>query len=208
MCDADETTREHVPPKSFFPKGYRENLVTVPSCSAHNNDLSMDVEYVRNIISPFNGTNTMAEMVFEATKRSFDHSPKLLHRAFGDIRPIDFNGEKVGIFSVDLARIDSVMRAIASAVHLKEYGKKYVGQWQVFVASTKSQEDLNGQLAPWQEFRLLLASLQFVQRPVPQPKVFEYSISLLPDGLVFKFAFYQGFIVYCFGPKAERTVAA
>jgi len=30
MCERTATTREHVPPKSFFPEGYRTNLVTVP----------------------------------------------------------------------------------------------------------------------------------------------------------------------------------
>ena len=33
-------TSEHVPPKCFFPKGYRNQLMTVPSCEKHNNDLS------------------------------------------------------------------------------------------------------------------------------------------------------------------------
>lgn len=32
--------REHVPPLCFFPKGYRNNLMTVPSCEKHNNHLS------------------------------------------------------------------------------------------------------------------------------------------------------------------------
>jgi hypothetical protein len=57
MCAADATTREHVPPKSFFPRGHRDNLVTVPSCVAHNHDQSLDIEYVRTLIAGFYGTN-------------------------------------------------------------------------------------------------------------------------------------------------------
>lgn len=33
-------TTEHIPPKGFFPKGYRNNLMTVPSCEKHNNHFS------------------------------------------------------------------------------------------------------------------------------------------------------------------------
>jgi hypothetical protein len=50
-CDQPATTKEHAPPYSFFPKGKRQNLITVPSCSVHNCDNAPDVEYVRNAIA-------------------------------------------------------------------------------------------------------------------------------------------------------------
>lgn len=38
--------REHVPPSSFFPKGYKNNLMTVPACKEHNQELSeLDEKY-------------------------------------------------------------------------------------------------------------------------------------------------------------------
>lgn len=45
-CLEDGVTREHVPPKSFFPDGERTNLLTVPSCEKHNNDKKEDDFYV------------------------------------------------------------------------------------------------------------------------------------------------------------------
>lgn len=36
----DENKREHVPPLGFFTKGYRNNLIRVPSCEKHNNNFS------------------------------------------------------------------------------------------------------------------------------------------------------------------------
>jgi hypothetical protein len=83
MCAAEATTREHVPPKSFFPMSYRENLVTVPSCATHNHDQALDIEYVRNVIAGSYGTNAQAEQTFEVAKRSFDHSSALFHQTFG-----------------------------------------------------------------------------------------------------------------------------
>jgi hypothetical protein len=45
-CSLAETTMEHIPPKSFFPKDQRNQLLTVPSCRLHNNDKSSDDVYV------------------------------------------------------------------------------------------------------------------------------------------------------------------
>lgn len=45
-CCAGANTKEHIPPKSFFPKDQRDQLLTVPSCELHNNSKSEDDKYV------------------------------------------------------------------------------------------------------------------------------------------------------------------
>jgi hypothetical protein len=45
-CQHRGTTKEHIPPKAFFPKDQREQLLTVPSCELHNNAKSTDDIYV------------------------------------------------------------------------------------------------------------------------------------------------------------------
>jgi hypothetical protein len=45
-CQENAVTKEHVPPKAFFPQGKRDNLLTVSSCEAHNNAKSGDDLYV------------------------------------------------------------------------------------------------------------------------------------------------------------------
>ena len=116
MCKAEATTREHVPPRSFFPTGHRDNLVTVPSCVTHNHDQSRDIEYVRNVIAGFHGTNVQAEQTFEVAKRSFDRSPALFYQTFGDFETVLVNGEETGVFTFDLERVKSVMRARLSFI--------------------------------------------------------------------------------------------
>ena len=70
-CEFKATTREHVPPKAFFPDGFRDGLVTVSSCDRHNLDNSMDVEYARNVIASSRGINQIGErLVFGKAKRS------------------------------------------------------------------------------------------------------------------------------------------
>ena len=47
-CGEPATTAEHAPAKCLFPRlpGYRENLVTVPSCALHNTEKSGDDEHM------------------------------------------------------------------------------------------------------------------------------------------------------------------
>src|SRR5713101_10021908 len=45
-CAQGGTTKEHIPPKSFFPRDQRNQLLTVPSCGLHNNAKSSDDTYV------------------------------------------------------------------------------------------------------------------------------------------------------------------
>lgn len=205
MCDADATTREHVPPKSFFPKGHRENLVTVPSCVTHNHDQSRDIEYVRNVIAGSYGTNAQAEQTFEVGKRSFDRSPALFYQTIGDFETTVVNGEETGVFKFDLERVKSVMEPIANAIYFKDYGEGYVGKWNVFITSLMSREDLAGQPNQWQPFRDLLGTLQFVAKPVPQPAIFRYAVCEIPGGVVFEFVFYEAFTSHCFGPRPDKT---
>ena len=203
-CDAEATTREHVPPRSFFPKDRRQNLLTVPSCYAHNHDQSLDIEYVRNLISGFYGTNTEAERTFEIAKRSFDRSSALFHQTFGDFERILLNAEETGTFRVDLDRVKSVMRPIANALYFMERGERYPAEWNVFVTSLKSREDFAGLPSQWQRFRDLLSSIQFLARPVSQPDIFTYAFSEIPGGVVFELVFYGSFTTHCFGPINDQ----
>lgn len=52
QCDARATGREHAPPKCLFPSDRdRSRLITVPSCSKHNNDASQADEYLRFLLA-------------------------------------------------------------------------------------------------------------------------------------------------------------
>lgn len=45
-CPEHGTTKEHIPPRSFFPTDQRHQLMTVKSCERHNNEKSPDDIYV------------------------------------------------------------------------------------------------------------------------------------------------------------------
>jgi hypothetical protein len=197
-CDTVATSTEHVPPRCFFPEGHRTNLITVPSCAAHNQGNSLDVEYVRNVISTQHGVNDLAARVFESTKCSLDRSPKLLTQTFGRMTPVLVEGEEVGTFPIDLTRHERVMQAIAYALYFHNYGRKHCGDWRVFTASFAYADSVRrGTPDPWIPFRRYLDSGQFTSMPVSEPRVFKYGqIQMEQNQLLYKFEFYERIVVY------------
>lgn len=193
MCEDPPTTKEHVPPCSFYPKGKRENIWTVPSCDKHNLDANLDVEYVRNVISYQYGTNTTAEEVFEVTERSFDNSPKLFERTMKDFEIVIVDGEETGSHPLELDRVKMVMAAIAHALSYRDFGRQFIGEWRVFCASLKSK-------APtprWNKLRKLVEGGGYDIVKTPYPDVFEYGIhETNPHGFIYRMVFYGAFVVY------------
>src|SRR3989442_1140578 len=145
MCDDMRKTREHVPPVSFFPKGFRTNLWTVPSCERHNLDNSMDVEYVRNVIVSHRNVQGAAQQLAQSTSfRSFERSSALFFRTFEGAEFVTVNGEETALFHFDLSRFKRVMEAIAFGLFFREKNLRYAGQWQTFSPTLLGANDLNG----------------------------------------------------------------
>ena len=102
MCDKPSVTREHAPPLAFFPSDLRGNLITVPSCTAHNNDNSKDVEYVRNIVVTDINTNELARYMFRSkVLPSFRRSPKLKRQTFARYREVFVWGMNSAVVDTD-----------------------------------------------------------------------------------------------------------
>src|ERR1017187_113160 len=199
-CDQPATTKEHAPPKCFFPEGKRLNLITVPSCSIHNCDNSPDVEYVRNAIGSLAGLNETGALLFDKASRSFDHSPALFDQTFRSF-VVHSGEEQVGTYKFDLKRVDKVMGAIVQALHYRDQGQKW-GRWPVFVPSLGSESSLIHKTADCsdnlRDFRDLLSRIPYVDRSTAQPEVFAYGSQALDWGWVYRLTFYGGFVVNAF----------
>jgi hypothetical protein len=208
-CDSDGVTREHAPPDCFFPTGYRDNLVTVPSCHEHNTKNSKDVEYVRNVIVSHFSTNDVAREHFQnKVKRSFNKSSKLFDRTFKDVMPISIDGEETGIFSLDLLRNKTVMEALAYALYYKEFGRTYSGTWEIFCPQLLSPKLFQNKPDGWEGIRHLFQEIGYTEIPTPQPKVFRYRAHKWDDEkLVYVFEFYGGFIVNALAIPLDITAA-
>lgn len=197
MCPAEATTREHAPPRSFFPSEFRDGLVTVPSCTKHNNDNSADVEYVRNVIVGEYHVNEVGLSLLPKTQRSFDRSPGLFVQTYRESSPVMTPEGQSVIFRLDMARFNLVMTAIAYALYYIGEGKQHEGNWGIFSPTLHSSKALlSGGIDNWEPFRKALAMATFSPLPTPQPSVFKYSAWNEGNSkLIYRFEFYEGFVM-------------
>jgi hypothetical protein len=136
MCDKPSVTREHAPPLAFFPSDRRGILITVPSCTAHNNDNSKDVEYIRNIVVTDINTNELARSLFRSkVLPSFKRSPKLKRQTFARYREVFVWGMNSAVVDTNPARLNKVKKAIASALYFHDFNEKFGYPWSVHGAT-------------------------------------------------------------------------
>lgn len=202
-CAEPATTREHVPPQSFFPEGHRQNLITVPSCALHNNANSKDVEYVRNVICIFNGVNAIGEQHFlDKGVGSLEHTPALLHTTFGDIRPAKIDGKEVGVYTMDTIRVKKMMNSCLTALHFRETGDK-LSNWEVVLPNLGLAKATTEEVRLWRQAFAVFSLIPYQARAVGSPEVFEYAVGKIEGGHVYMMRFYSGFDV--FGAAEEKS---
>ena len=134
-CGEIAKTREHAPPKSFFPPNRRINLTKVPSCEAHNNDKSHFDDYVFQLI-PAVVTKQIQEDVFRYQTNKIAKS--LLQMKMGQDAPVLINqlgkknkniklelvGDRLTYSSdIDYVALDTFFISLAKAVLFHESKK-------------------------------------------------------------------------------------
>jgi len=117
-CDNKGITKEHIPPRSFFPKGENEQLLTVRSCELHNNRKASDDQYVLAQICMNASPSNRAREVF--LKKI---EPQLLHND-GAFKKMLSNGAVAlpdgGVrYPVDLDRFDEFFTALSCGIIFK-----------------------------------------------------------------------------------------
>lgn len=120
-CKEAPTTREHLPPKAFFPAQQREQLITVPSCKAHNNDKSGDDIYALAQIcvsaSPHLGAN---EVFKKSVLPQLEHNNESLRRTIVSGATGLPNGSVK--YPVDIARFNRFFDALSFGIIFKVCG--------------------------------------------------------------------------------------
>jgi len=145
MCENEETSREHVPPKCLFPEkddighsDFRKNLITVPSCDLHNSNKSKDDEFLMVSIAGIIGNNSIGYFhhrgkVTRALKRT---SFKLLSKVFFKRKSVKLNIRSNKFLDVivgtpDYARLMNCFTHIAYGIYMHRFGERFVGQIKV-----------------------------------------------------------------------------
>lgn len=121
-CGALGTTREHFPPKSFFPRGGGLNLKTVRSCELHNNAKSGDDQYVLAHIcmTAARGNNLAKEIFLRSIAPQIKNYPRFRSLLADDARPLERGAVA---YSVDMERFDAFFTALSCAVLFDRFGE-------------------------------------------------------------------------------------
>lgn len=134
-CNAEGTTREHVPPKCLFPKGSDwSRLMTVPSCVKHNNANSKADEYLKFLLGA-SASNIPSEIRSGAARSAIRLAQRRscnLHR-FG----LRWDSEALAIekdFPLNFELLSACLEKMARALYFYHYcgQRKLLGGLQVW----------------------------------------------------------------------------
>lgn len=122
-----DLTRDHVPPKAFFPSPRPNNLITVPSCKKCNNEFGKDDERIRNLLSSLELTEShtaVKSMIGDKRNRSLLRKEGYtnLQHLYNSMKNVDIFS-KSGIyietkkaFNLDQQVVDNFLERITRAL--------------------------------------------------------------------------------------------
>ena len=210
-CDEAATSREHVPAKCLFPialeigEDLRKDLITVPSCDAHNSAKSLDDEFLMVSLAGIIGNNSIgyAHKLGKVDRALRRRCYKLLDKVLLNRQTIDRiemgNNRFLEILwgTPDKDRLTSALEAIAYGLHLHHFEQRFVGRVKVHFGYLRYEE---GNSREWNSFIQERCALDLEGKPVQgaNPGVFQYQVSDKDQyGLyIMRLKFYGGLDVY------------
>jgi hypothetical protein len=214
MCERPATTREHAPPRCFFPdfkdvgRDLRRNLISVPSCKDHNTAKSHDDQYVMAmVVMQFQTTGVARDQFSSKIIRTLKHSLSLVGRIFAEPRHVKVQDEPSIAVTVDRARFDRVMSSTCRALLYHHSGQKLTDEVTVFSPGIFHKDTFQGdadETALAYEVRRVLKDLP---RLGENHDVFWYQFLHQPQQLTaVRLEFYRGFSVYgCSDTRVTRA---
>jgi hypothetical protein len=188
MCDGPATGREHIPAQCIFPKDkqYRKNLITVPSCDAHNLAKTKEDEYVKFILTFAGGGNDQASGMIPGVLRSFDHRPHLVEYFMPGLRPVQVAGNETGQFTLDSSRFENWLKSIVRGLYFHENGEKLLCEISGIHWGRVCSENFS--------INAVLAQLPPAKYLGANPKVFQYAFDNSKSGKtsMCRLCFYEG----------------
>jgi len=205
-CDCPATTDEHVPPLCLFPerrdspggRDLRRNLITVPSCEAHNTRKSLDDVYFLWVLStnlPANATG--AAQVQTKLARAHRRRPALgsgMLMGAKDVTVLDsVTGKQYDAMEVALdgPRFQRVLDLVVLGLHRHHFHERWLGGLRVhadFVAFPDVSDADAVRVGLFAAAEKLFAS---EPKHGDNPDVFWYkAFDALPAARLFRLCFY------------------
>jgi len=123
-CDRIATTREHFPPKSFFPKGTNLQLQTVRSCELHNNSKSNDDQYLlaHICLNASRGENLAKQVFLRSIVPLLDRSPAFQKMINEGAEWLPDGSRR---YPVDVARFNNFFDSLSCAVFFDRFSRQF-----------------------------------------------------------------------------------
>jgi len=218
MCKRKATSREHVPPKCFFPQredslsgqDHRKNLIRVPSCEFHNNKKSKDDEYLLFVItstyqSNAEGQNLFSKKIDEIIEENHEY---FLKTFFGEPENVIVYGQDTFTFRLNSKRFDTALKYMANAIYFNHFKTKWNEALEIFAPSARYSSEIPN----YYSGNIQLARLEQLdagaQRHGENQDIFFYQFidNTSPEHRLLRMVFYQGFVIFAYPLKRRRDL--
>jgi hypothetical protein len=218
MCDAKSTSREHVPPRCFFPsakdslsgKNFRRNLITVPSCDIHNSQKSGDDLYLLHIISSAYQSNSEGLKIFKKRiEKTIDNRPHLLKTFFSQSEEFYVNGQSTLAIDLDVQRFDNGMKCMANAIYFAHLKNKWNEPLEILAPSLRYSSKIPNYQAGNNYLKNVAEPFDAgVHKYGENQDIFFYQFinGALPEHKLLRMVFYQGFVVLAIPIKWKEYI--
>lgn len=189
-CGNPATSREHVPPKCLFPEGkdlkgidrkdYRKNLITVPSCDAHNLRKSNDDEYLLVCLASRVGNNVVAYLhTCTKVRRARERNPSLINIEGEDIVEVQDMQFPVEWANVNMLRLSRSFEAIARALYYYDFGVRFDGVCHVVTKLYFNPDAMKSTLFNVRACKLIEMEMPHWETEIKgdNPEIFTYQFS-------------------------------
>jgi hypothetical protein len=130
FCDSPSTSREHVPPQCIFPEqkdvpdgaNFRKNLITVPSCDAHNSEKSEDDTYLMMVlVSYFQNNEAAHNQIISKVVRAWTKDRTLAKTVVKNLQQVKVAGKLHHAYEIDTDRFNRSLELIAHGLHFHTF---------------------------------------------------------------------------------------
>lgn len=210
FCGKPATSREHVPPLCLFPEkkdlddeaDYRKNLITVPSCDAHNSKKSKNDEYLLLILVHGYFNNKVGRKHFRSKLiRALTRRPAILAALYDNKKPVVIDAEPTVAVDIDRERFNDALVHVCQGLCYVHTGRAWPKEIEIhtpMLLVTKGPDaDRANELVTGLS-KAVIRCLRETKRYGENEDVFWYQILVdeAKDRLLARMVFYGGFEVF------------
>jgi len=144
-CAKKGITKEHIPPRSFFPDGEKNQLLTVKSCEKHNNAKSKDDFYVlAQICMNASPSNRARDVFMNKVAPQLNFNNGALRKLLAEGAVLLPNGAVK--YKIDVARLEDFFTALSCGIIYKSCGSSLPSNYSISHIFHNFQSGVNSQI--------------------------------------------------------------